>query len=239
MTKKLINQNGIYNLELLHSVGYDHTFENKPINRLKNKIKNSEIKKGSKLEYLKGLKNEINTIEDCKLKEKSTNIIFGEGNINSPLMIIGGAPNKIDDLSGNIFSGEDGVLLIKMLNAINITKENIYITNAINYFLEDGTKASSAQIKRYSIFLKKHIAIINPKIIVLMGTIAMEAITGLKDKISIERGKWKETIIENTNYKLMITFDPSYLLRAPENKRFSWLDLKSIKNIIDELRFKI
>ena len=68
-----------------------------------------------------------------------------------------------------------------------------------------------------------------------MGSTAMEALTGLNSKISIERGKWKDVIIQNTNYRVIITFSPSYLLRAPENKKYSWTDLKEIKKKMDEL----
>lgn len=238
MTKKQINQNDIYYLELLNSIEYSNIFENKPINRIQNKDNNFKVSKDIKLENLKKLKEKINTIEDCKFKKKANRFIFGQGNIDSSIMIVGGAPNKFDDESGFIFSGDDGDLLTKMLNAINIKKENTYITSAINYFVEENIKPSLSDINRYSIFLKEHISIINPKIIILMGTTAMQAITGINSKISMERGKWKETIIKNTNYILMITFDPSYLLRAPENKKYSWFDLKEIKKKMEDLNIE-
>ena len=123
-----------------------------------------------------------------------------------------------------------------MLLAINIKKENIYSSYAINFKLPEDRKPTTTEIKRYSHFLQKHISIIKPKIIVLMGSTAMEALTGLNSKISIERGKWKEVIIKNTSYKVIITFNPSYLLRASENKKYSWEDLKKIKQKIIDLK---
>ena len=72
-----------------------------------------------------------------------------------------------------------------------------------------------------------------------MGSTAMEALTGLNNKISIERGKWKEVIVKNTNYNVIITFNPSYLLRVPENKKYSWEDLKKIKKKITDLNINI
>ena len=72
-----------------------------------------------------------------------------------------------------------------------------------------------------------------------MGSTAMEALNGLNNNIWIERGKWKETIVKNTNYNVIITFNPSYLLRVPENKKYSWEDLKKIRKKIDELNLKI
>ena len=239
MIKKPINQNDSYNLELLNSVGYDYEFNNNPINRLINKINTSKISQENKTKNLEMLKQEINSIENCKLKENSNKIVFGDGNINSSLMVIGEAPGKKEDLSGKTFVDEDGDLLIKMLLAINIKKENIYTTYVVNYRPPEDRKPNTGEIKRYSIFLQKHIAIINPKLIILMGSTAMQALTGLNSKISIERGKWKEVIVKNTNYNVIITFNPSYLLRVPENKKHSWEDLKKIRKKIDELNLKI
>ena len=126
-----------------------------------------------------------------------------------------------------------------MLLAINIKKENIYTTYAVNFRPPEDRKPTAAEIKRYSQFLQTHISIINPKIIILMGSTAMESLTGLNNKISIERGKWKEVIVKNTNYNVIITFNPSYLLRVPENKKYSWDDLKKIKQKILDLKINI
>jgi len=133
-------------------------------------------------------------------------------------MLIGEAPGIEEDTAGITFMGEVGDLLKRMLLAINIKKESIYTTYAINFRPPEDRKPTAAEIKRYSQFLQTHISIINPKIIILMGSTAMESLTGLNSKISIERGKWKEVIVKNTNYNVIITFNPSYLLRVPENK---------------------
>jgi len=239
MIKKLINQNDSYCLELLNSIDYDYVFSNKPINHLKNKINIPKISNKNKAKNLEELKREINSIKNCKLKENAQQIVFGDGNINSSLMIIGEAPSKKDDLSGKTFVDEDGDLLTKMLIAINIKKESIYTTNVVNYRPPNDRKPTTEEIKRYSIFLQKHIAIINPKLIILMGSTAMKSLTGLNSKISLERGKWKEVIIKNTSYNVMITFNPSYLLRIPENKKYSWEDLKKIKQKIKDLNLSI
>ena len=164
---------------------------------------------------------------------------MGDGNIDSLIMLIGGAPGIEEEKSGSTFMGEVGELLKKMLLAINIKKENIYSTYAVNFRPPEDRKPTTTEIKRYAIYLQKHISIIKPKIIILMGSTAMEALTGLNNNISIERGKWKETIVKNTNYNVIITFNPSYLLRVPENKRYSWEDLKKIRKKIDELNLKV
>ena len=109
---------------------------------------------------------------------------MGDGDINSSIMLIGEAPGTIEDESGRSFQGEFGSLLKKMLLAINIKIEKVYCTYSINFRPPEDRKPTSQEIKRYSIFLKEHISIINPKIIILMGSTAMEAITGSNNKIS-------------------------------------------------------
>ena len=239
MSKKVINQNTNYNSELLSSIESNFIFDKNPINRLKNAsfnltAENIDMKINKKKELTK-LKEQIKSIENCDLKNNSKKIVLGDGNINSPIMLIGEAPSAEEDEAGLTFIGEIGDLLKKMLSAINIKKEDIYPTYAVNFRPPEDRKPSSTEIRRYSQFLQKHISIINPKIIVLMGSTAMESLTGLNNKISIERGIWKEVIIQNTNYNAIITFNPSYLLRAPENKKYSWNDLKKIRQKIIDL----
>ena len=240
MPKKVINQNTNYDSELLSSIDSNFIFNESPINRLKNTNNNlnkdSDLNKINKEKELNELKLQINSINDCNLKDNSKEIVLGDGNINSSIMLIGEAPGVKEDNTGQTFLGEVGVLLKKMLNAINIKKENIYTTYAVNFRPPEDRKPTPTEIKRYSQFLQKHISIIRPKIIILMGSTAMESLTGLNSKISIERGKWKEVIVKNTNYNVIITFNPSYLLRFPENKKHSWEDLKMIKQKIINLK---
>ena len=242
MSKKEINQNTNYDLELLNSIESNFIYDEKPINRLQNAYDNLKTKDSSgkinKEKNLDELKEQINSIENCSLKNNAKKIILGDGNINSPIMLVGETPGIEEDKTGLTFMGDVGSLLKKMLIAINIKKENIYSTYAVNFRPPEDRKPTSVEIKRYSQFLQKHISIIKPKIIILMGSSAMESLTGLNSKITIERGKWKEVIIKNTSYNVIITFNPSYLLRVPENKKYSWEDLKKIKQKINELVIK-
>ena len=243
MSKKVINQNANYDSELLNSIESNFIFDENPINRLKN-ITNNLKKKNDidgidKEKELNELKLQINSIIDCDLKSNSKKIVLGDGNVNSPIMVVGEAPGIEEDRTGLTFLGEVGDLLKKMLNAISIKKENIYSTYAVNFRPPEDRKPTPKEIKRYSQFLQKQISIIKPKLIILMGSTAMESLTGLNSKISIERGKWKEVIVQNTTYDIIITFNPSYLLRAPENKKHSWEDLKKIKQKIIDLKLKI
>ena len=239
MTKKVLNQNAKYVQKLADIIEPDFFFNKTPINRFKIIKKNNENLNQNKFTQLMNLKEEINSIENCNLKENSKTLVMGNGDINSPIMLIGETPGELEDKSGHSFQGEIGSLLKKMLIAINIKIEKVYLTYSINFRPPDDRKPSPQEIKRYSAFLKKHISIISPKIVILMGTTAMESVTGLNSKISSERGKWKEIIIKNQTFPLMITFSPSYLIRFPENKKHSWEDLKIIKQKIKDLNIKI
>ena len=239
MTKKVINQKGKFDEELINTIEPNFIFKDKPINRF-NIVENShDNNQTDKLELLEKLKQQINSIENCNLKENSQNLVLGDGNINSPIMLIGEAPGIEEDKSSKTFKGEVGELLNKMLLAIEIKRQNIYCSYAINFRPPEDRKPTSQEIKRYSVFLKEHISIINPKIIILMGSSAMEAVTGINGKISSERGKWQETILKNKTYPVMISFNPSYLIRFPENKKYSWEDLKKIKKKITEMKIVI
>ena len=236
MTKKNLNQNAKYVQELEDFIEPDFTFSNRPINRFK--IIENDDENITKNESISSLKRQINSIKNCNLKDNSKNLIMGDGDINSPIMLVGETPGELEDNSGLSFQGEIGVLLNKMLLAININRNKVYSTYTVNFRPPEDRKPTSQEIKKYSIFLKKHISIINPKIVILMGGTAMQAITGLTSKISNERGKWKEIILENKTFPVMITFSPSYLIRFPENKKYSWEDLKKIKQKIQDLNVK-
>ena len=224
MTLNNKNQNDILDKELLEFYDIEYIFNNKPISRIK-------LEKGIKNKYLllERLKNKISSIENCNLKLNSKKIVFSDGDSESPMMIIGEGPGQKEDELGKPFVGDAGQLLNKMLNAINISREKVYISNVVNYRPPNNRKPEPAEINRYSEFLREHISIIDPKILVLMGSTAMEALFGSKIKISKERGAWKEVIVNNKTYLAMITFHPAYLLRQADQKKYSWADLKEIK----------
>ena len=239
MIKKQINQKDSLNIELLNSIGCDYVFNNSPINRLKNKINNPSKQNENKHKKLIKLKKEIDSIEDCKLKNNASKIVFADGNIQSSIMIVGEGPGQTEDELGKPFVGDAGNLLNKMLKAIKIERKKVYITNVVNYRPPNNRKPEQSEINRYSKYLKEHISIIDPKILILMGSTAMEALLGSNKRISKERGQWKEVIIKQKNYKTIITFHPAYLLRKPDQKKFSWEDLKIIRKEINQQNIEI
>ncbi len=224
----------ILNQEFLKSIESDYIFDNAPINRFSKSKDTDDVS-----EKLICLKDKIKSIKDCELKKFAKNIVFSDGNPKSQIMIVGEGPGEKEDMIGKPFVGEAGMLLNKMLNAIKIKRENIYITNVVNYRPPNNRKPEFSEIKRYSVFLREHISIINPKILILMGSTAMKALLGQKLKISKERGKWKEIIINQRTFLTILTFHPAYLLRQPDQKKFSWEDLKNMRKKIDELKIKV
>ena len=233
MTLEEKNQNDILN-EFNDPNDIEFIFSDKPINRFKTK---PEVE--DKISLLAKLKNELQNIKNCELKKSAKKLVFSDGNFNSKIMIVGEGPGQKEDEVGKPFVGDAGLLLNKMLKAININRQDIYITNVVNYRPPNNRKPEPAEITRYSEYLRKHISIINPKILILMGSTAMESLFGSKIKISKERGNWKNVIINNKSYLTMITFHPAYLLRQPEQKKYSWTDLKEIRKKIDELEINL
>jgi len=230
MTSRDKNQNDIINSELINSYNIDYVFSDRPINRFKTKPLVEDISN-----KLNDLITEIQNIQNCELKNNSNKLVFSDGNNLSKIMIVGEGPGQKEDEIGKPFVGDAGMLLNKMLKAININREKVYITNVVNYRPPNNRKPEPSEITRYSNYLRKHISIIDPKILILMGSTAMESLFGSKIKISRERGVWKDIIINNKSYLCMITFHPAYLLRQPENKKYSWIDLKEIRKKIDQL----
>ena len=229
MTSEEKNQSDIVNSEL--NLNYSkYIFNDKPLNRFQTKPEVEDI--STKLDELK---NEISKIENCELKKNASKIVFSDGNYKSKIMIVGEGPGQKEDEQGKPFVGDAGLLLNKMLKSINIERKQVYITNVVNYRPQNNRKPEPSEIVKYSNFLRRHITIIDPKILILMGSTAMESLFGSNIKITKERGSWKDIIINNKTFLCMITFHPAYLLRQPENKKYSWIDLKEIRKKIDKL----
>ena len=228
------NQNNNNFEDVMDLFEIDYAYENKPIKRTFDEpsLKNRQF-------LLENLKKKILDVSDCELKKNSSQIVLSDGDPASPIMIVGEGPGQKEDEIGKPFVGEAGLLLNKMLEAINIKRPKIYITNVVNYRPPNNRKPEPSEINRYSVFLREHINIIDPKILILMGSTAMEALFGQTLKISKERGKWKELIINQKTYLTILTFHPAYLLRQPDQKKFSWSDLKMIREKIDELKINI
>ncbi len=198
---------------------------------------NPHVQKQKKIE-LEKLRKKLNEIKNCDLKNNASNLVFSDGNPSAKIMIIGEGPGANEDKEGLPFVGRAGQLLDKMLNAINLSRESVYITNVVNFRPPENRKPTEEEIKRYLPFLKKHIKLISPKIVLLLGSTAMNVILKNNEVISKIRGKWFEQEIDNFKFKVIVSFHPAYLLRQPEQKKFSWIDLKMIKQKAKDLKIK-
>ena len=176
------------------------------------------------------LKKSILSQNSCNLKKQAKNIVFSDGNPKSKIMLIGEAPGANEDQEGLPFVGRAGMLLDKMLAAINLDRKNVYISNIINYRPPDNRRPTEEEIKQYLPFISKHIEIINPKILVLLGSTAMNALIGKEIVISKMRGKWLEKEFGSCKTSVIITFHPAFLMRQPAQKKLSWIDLKMIRD---------
>ena len=223
---KLINNKLVYN--------------NKSLNRYKKDInQNLTNKSKEKLSKLADLKISINSIRNCELKKNATNLVFSDGNPYAQIMIIGEGPGANEDKEGKPFVGRAGKLLDKMLEAIKLDRKNVYISNVVNFRPPMNRKPTDVEIKRYLPFLVKHIELIKPKILLLLGSTALNALIGDEVVISKARGKWVNKKIGNAKPEIIASFHPAFLMRQPDQKKYAWEDLKMIRKKMSELKIKL
>ncbi len=222
LNQKLINLIEYYNLTNINLLLSENSLA-------RNLNDSSSSSNKTKIEKLNKLKNKIKNIKNCDLKNSATNIVFGDGNISSKIMFIGEGPGAQEDAEGTPFVGRAGKLLDKMLESIKLNRSKIYISNVVNYRPPLNRRPTEIEIKRYLPFLKEHIEIINPKILVLLGSTALNTLIGNEVVISKARGKWMQRKIGLANPWIIASFHPAFLMRQPEQKKFAWIDLKMIR----------
>ena len=223
-----LNQKLISLIEHYNLINANFLLSNKPLKRT---IQSSAyISAGTKLEKLDKLKKKIKLIKNCDLKKSATNIVFGDGSINSKIMIIGEGPGAQEDAEGKPFVGRAGKLLDKMLASIQLNRTKVYISNVVNYRPPENRPPTEVEIERYLPYLKNHIEIINPKILILLGKTALNALIGNDAVISKARGKWTQKEIGSIKTWIIASFHPAFLMRQPEQKKWAWVDLKMIRD---------
>ena len=225
--KKNLNQKLINLIEYYNLINANFLLSNSPIKRTyDNTITNFT---GTKSEKLNKLKTKIQLIKNCDLKKNATNLVFADGNLNSKIMIIGEGPGANEDAMGKPFVGRAGKLLDKMLAAIKLDRTKVYISNVVNYRPPENRRPTEIEIERYLPYLKSHIEIINPKILLLLGSTALNSLIGNEVVISKARGKWIQKDIGTAKPWIIASFHPAFLMRQPEQKKLAWIDLKMIR----------
>lgn len=183
----------------------------------------------SKLDKLLALKDvRISGCAKCELSKTRNNIVFGEGNPSSLLMFIGEAPGAEEDNTGRPFVGRAGQLLTKIIESINLKREDVYIANIIKCRPPQNRNPLEEEISGCSPFLDEQIKIISPKIICTLGKFSTEFIIG-NDKGTISAVRGKE--FDYRGIIVIPTYHPSYLLRNPDAKRETWEDMKKIREL--------
>jgi len=225
--KKTLNQKLINLIEYYNLINANLLISNAPLNRTI--ISKTNNFNSTKLQKLENLKNQINKIKNCLLKKSAKKIVFGDGNINSKIMIIGEGPGAQEDELGLPFVGRAGKLLDKMLEAIQLDRSKVYISNVVNFRPPENRKPTENEIERYLPYLKKHIEIIAPKILILLGSTALNTLIGSSVVISKARGKWIQKKIGSADLWIIASFHPAFLMRQPDQKKFAWIDLKMVR----------
>lgn len=167
----------------------------------------------------------------CRLWETRNHVVIGKGNKNADIMFIGEGPGQQEDLTGIPFVGPAGQLLDKMLNAIHLNIDDVYIANIVKCRPPGNRDPHEDEQEACLNYLRYQLKLVKPKIIVCLGRIAGTAIISPTFKITKQRGQW----IERKGYWITATFHPSALLRDESKKRPAWEDFKSIQNKLMEL----
>ena len=230
---KKINTKTIKLIKFYNLINYNLIYNNKAINRYK---KDTFEISGDKAKKLEKLKKSISNIKNCELKKSATNIVFADGNPKAKIMLIGEGPGSNEDQEGLPFVGRAGALLDKMLASIDLNRKNVYITNVVNYRPPENRRPTEGEIARYLPYLRKHVEIINPKILVLLGSTALNALIGNEIVISKARGQWIEKQFGECKTSVITTFHPAFLMRQPAQKKMTWIDLKMIRERKSKLR---
>lgn len=247
---------------LLESVGVDMALSEKPIDRFQAVQESSSkaeekpvvakapskpsLNKGpSGVEETRALLKNVKTLEElkkamaefdgCALKKTAMNLVFSDGNPEADVMLIGEAPGADEDRQGKPFVGQSGQLLRRIFGFIGLGIDKLYISNVLPYRPPGNRQPTPMEIAMFHPFLEKHIELVNPKCVILVGGTSAKALLDTKEGITKLRGRWLElTLSDGKSLKAMATYHPAYLLRSPSRKREVWKDMLNLKDCLQE-----
>ena len=229
-----MNQSNKKNLEFIVNSGVNYFLQDSPRNWFENEKKSElldpNINAGDKKREIDDV---IKDLKDHKsnLQKTAKNLVVYDGNLNAKVMLIGEAPGRDEDQQGIPFVGRAGQLLNKMLLAINLQREDVYITNVVNWRPPDNRTPNDEEILEFLPFLQRQIDIIKPKFIFLLGGVAAKAILSTPLALGKLRGKWHEYKSLNLDESIptIASYHPAFLLRSPQYKKHSWEDLQMLQ----------
>ena len=181
------------------------------------------------------LRNALEKFEDCPLKKTATHLVFADGNPDASIMVVGEAPGADEDRLGVPFVGVSGQLLDRAFAAIGLDRTKIYISNILPWRPPGNRQPTPHETALFLPFIERHIELVSPEILILVGGTAAKTLLKTNEGIVKLRGKWHAYLSPELKkpIKTLATFHPAYLLRSPGQKRFVWLDLLSVKAMID------
>ena len=181
------------------------------------------------LSNFNNLELEAKNCHACSLSNTRNNVVFGKGSLKAKIFIIGEAPGRDEDLSGEPFVGRAGKLLNEILFSMKLSRDNVYITNTVKCRPPDNRNPNSDETNSCSRFLESQISSISPNIIILLGKVAAERLMNTSEPMSSLRGKVH--YYKNTNIPMIVFYHPAYLLRSPSEKSKVWDDILLLKSI--------
>jgi uracil-DNA glycosylase family 4 len=201
-----------------------------------NEIVAQAKKSAAAAQNLVELRKAVENFDGCNLKKMATNTVFADGNPASKVMVIGEAPGNHEDLQGIPFCGDSGKVLDEMFRAINMTRqENFYITNVIFWRPPGNRRPTDEELAICRPFVERHIQLLNPEVLVLVGATSMTAVLGIHDPVSKIRGEFMDFAPQflPRKIKTFTIFHPSYLMRQPAKKKVAWLDMLALEGFLD------
>ena len=178
---------------------------------------------------LEAIREDIGDCRRCRLHEHRKTIVFGEGNPQAKLVFVGEGPGAEEDLSGRPFVGRAGQLLDKIIVAIGLKREDVYIANIVKCRPPGNRTPERDEVDTCEPFLLRQLAFIRPEVIVALGSPAFQCLLRTREPITRARGQWREW----NGIKVMPTFHPAFLLRSPDKKREVWEDMKMVRDYLN------
>ena len=213
------------------------SLKNKEVKSPNISLSDNSINLVSKITNLDELRLAVSEFEGCSLKNTATNLVFSDGDENARVMLVGEAPGADEDRQGKPFVGVSGQLLDKMLSSIGLDRSSVYISNIIPWRPPGNRQPTPKEIDLCLPFIRRHIQLINPLVLVLVGGTAAKSLLDKKEGIMRLRGRWFEYAADesDTSIPALPIFHPAFLLRSPVQKFNAWKDLIQIKRKLMEL----
>jgi uracil-DNA glycosylase family 4 len=219
-----MNPDVLHELALLRDLGYTHLDLTRAASQRLPSEAHAPQAQGGDDDAWQTLTAEAHDCTQCRLAGSRTNVVFGVGNPNADLMFIGEAPGRDEDVQGEPFVGRAGQLLTDIIKAMKLSRDQVYIANVIKCRPPDNRNPEADELDACRPFIRRQVALIQPKVIVTLGRFGLQSLTEKGYGISSVRGQW----LEYEGIKLMPTYHPAYLLRNPAAKKDVWADMKKV-----------